>query len=165
MKTKVFFFAISLISVVIFSSCESKSGKRVKEMKKVEKVSILKADTLLFSPDKVGVTKLLKEFIPYPKFDGGTGMKVSFFIGIQYKEKTYQVECSGVKFFREDVTEEKAENDPSMSDLILTHYLASNTPKDYIDVLVVNKEVVKLTRRSAFIADDFYPTEVIWAKK
>lgn len=34
MKTKILFFAIALISVVvIFSSCESKSGKRVREMK------------------------------------------------------------------------------------------------------------------------------------
>lgn len=166
MKTKVFFFVITLISVVvIFSSCESKSGKRVREMKKVEKVLTLKTDTLLFSPEKIGVTKLVKEFTPYPTYDGGTGMKVSFFIGIQYKEKTYQVECSGVRFFRENLTQEKAENDPSISNLILTHYLSSNTPKDYIDVMAVNGEVIKLTRRSAFIANDFYPTEIIWVKK
>ena len=74
-------------------------------------------------------------------------------------------QCAGVKFFRENVTEEKAENDPSISSFVLTHYLSSNTPKNYIDVIVVKGEVVKLTRRSTFIADDFYPTEIIWVKK
>lgn len=71
----------------------------------------------------------------------------------------------GSKFFRENVTEEKAKNDPSISDLVLAHYLVSNTPKDYIDVTVVKGEVIKLARRSAFIADEFYPTELIWVKK
>lgn len=165
MKTKVFLFVITLIStVVIFSSCESKSGKRVREMKKVEKVSTQKYDTLLFSPEKIGATKLVKEFIPYPKYDGGTGIRVSFSIGIEYKGKTYQVDVRGSQFFSENITKEKAENDPSISDLVLAHYLSLNTPKNYIDVVVVKGEVVKLTRRSAFIANEFYPTEIIWKK-
>jgi hypothetical protein len=165
MKTKVFLFVITLIStVVIFSSCESKSGKRVREMKKVEKVSTQKYDTLLFSPEKIGATKLVKEFIPYPKYEGGTGIRVSFSIGIEYKGKTYQVDVRGSQFFSENITKEKAENDPSISDLVLAHYLSLNTPKNYIDVVVVKGEVVKLTRRSAFIANEFYPTEIIWKK-
>ncbi len=163
MKTKVFFFGIALISsLVIFSSCESKSGKRVREK---GKVSTQKSDTLLFSPEKIGATALLTEFFPYPKYDGGTGIKVSFSFGIQYKGKTYEVDVRGSKFFRENITEEKAKNDPSISELALAHYLVSNTPKDFIDVVVVKGEVVKLTRRSSFIADEFYPTELIWVKK
>lgn len=163
MKTKNFFFAVALISsLVIFSSCESKSGKRVREKQKVERQ---KSDTLLFSPEKIGATALLTEFIPYPKYDGGTGTRASFSFGIQYKGKTYEVDVRGSKFFRENITEEKAKNDPSISDLVLAHYLVSNTPKDYIDVTVVKGEVIKLTRRSAFIADEFYPTELIWVKK
>lgn len=165
MKTKFFFLTIALIiSLVIFSSCERKSGRRVSETQRTERVA--KSDTIVFSPEKIGVTNLVKEFIPYPKFDGGTGIRVSFFIGIQYKEKTYQVECSDVRFFREDLTQEKAESDQGVSKLILAHYLAANTPKDYVDVMVINGEVVKLSRRAAFFADDtFYPTEVIWEKK
>ena len=163
--TKVFLFAVALISVVIFSSCESKSGKRVREMKKVEKVSTQKADTLLFSPEKIGVTELVEKFTPYPQYDGGTGMDVSFSIGIQYKGKTYQIDVDGREFFSENISKEKAKNGQLISNLILTHYLSANTPKDYIDVLVVKGEVVKLTRRSAFIANEFYPTKVIWIKK
>lgn len=163
--TKVFFFVIALISLVIFSSCESKSGKRVSEMKKAEKVSTEKADTLLFSPEKIGVTELMEEFIPYPQYDGGTGMNISFSIGIEHKEKTYQIDVDGRQFFSENISKEKAKNSQLISNLILTHYLASNTPKDYIDVIAVNGEVVKLTRRSAFIANEFYPTKVIWVKK
>ena len=165
MKTKVFFLVIALISsLVIFSSCERKSGKMVSE--KAEKVSTtLKADTLLFSPEKVGVTELVEEFIPYPQYDGGTGMDVSFSIGIQYKGKTYQIDVDGREFFSENISKEKAKKGHLISNLILTHYLSANTPKDYIDVLVVKGEVVKLTRRSAFIADEFYPTEIIWVKK
>ncbi len=163
MKTKIFSLVVALIStVVIFSSCESKSGKRVSEKAKVE---TQKSDTLLFSPEKIGATALLTEFIPYPKYDGGTGIRVSFSFGIQYKGKTYEVDVRGSKFFRENATEEKAKNDPSISELVLAHYLVSNTPKDYIDVTVVKGEVIKLTRRSAFIADEFYPTELIWVKK
>jgi hypothetical protein len=166
MKTNIFFLAIALISsLVIFSSCESKSGKRVREIEKVEKVATQKTDTLLFSPEKIGVTELIKEFTPYPKYDGGTGMDVSFSIGIQHKEKTYQVDVRRGQFFSEDITREKAENDPAISDLVLAHYLASKTPKDYIDVVVIKGEVVKLTRRSAFIADELYPTALIWVKK
>lgn len=166
MKTKVFLFVIALIStVVIFSSCESKSGKRVREMKKVEKVSTQKSDTLLFSPEKIGVTKLVEEFTPYPQYDGGTGMDVSFSIGIQYKGKTYQVDVNGREFFSENISKEKARKGQLISDLILAHYLTSNTPKDYIDVVVVKGEVTKLTKRSAFIANEFYPTEIIWVKK
>lgn len=166
MKTKVFFLAIALISsLVIFSSCESRSGKRLREVKR-EKVSIQQEpDTLLFSPEKIGVTELVKEFIPYPQYDGGTGMKISFSIGIQYKEKTYQIDLYGSEFFHENLTKEKAEKSQNISNLILTYYKSANTPKDYIDVLVINGEVVKLTRRSAFIADEFYSTEIIWAKK
>jgi ribosomal protein L21 len=158
MKTKVSLFVIALIStVVIFSSCESKSGKRVSEKQK--------SDTLVFSPEEIGVTKLVKEFIPYPKYDGGTGIKVSFSIGIEYKGKTYQVDVRGDQFFSENITKEKAENDPSISNLILAHDLASNTPKDFIDVVVVKGEVTKLTKRSAIIAKGFYPTKIIWVKK
>ncbi len=153
----VIFTAVVLFS---FSSCESKSGKRVKEKEKE-----LKNDSLVFSPEKIGATALLMEFIPYPKYDGGTGIRVSFSFGIQYKGKTYEVNAKGNKFFRENVTEENAKNDPSVSDLVLSHYLVSNTPKDYIDVVVVKGEVVKLTRRSSFIADEFYPKKIIWEKK
>jgi hypothetical protein len=162
MKTKFFLVAVLISSLVIFSSCESRSGKRVR----AEKASTLKADTLLFSPDKIGVTELVKEFIPYPKFDHGTGMRVSFSIGVEYKGKTYQIDVRGSKFFQENVTEEVAKNDPSISSLVLTHYLSSNTPKDYIDVLVVKGEVIKLNRRATFFPDGtFYPTEIIWVKK
>jgi len=165
MKNQFSFFTIALISVmVIFSSCESRSGKRVREMKKVEKVSTLKTDTLLFSPDKIGVTKLVEEFVPYPQYDGGTGIDVSFLIGIQYKGKTYEINVNGREFFSENITREKAKNGQHISKSILAHYLASNTPKDYIDVVVVNGEVIKLTRRSAFIANEFYPTKIIWVK-
>lgn len=168
MKTKVFFFVIALISVVIFSSCERKSGKRVSNLKKVEKISTtLKAnnDTLLFTPDKIGVTELIKKFTPYPNFDGGTGMEISFSVGVQHKEKIYQVECDEIFYFGENLTQLKAEKDQKVADIILTHYLLKNTPISYVDVLVVKGEIVKITRRSAFIADDFYPTKVIWAKK
>jgi len=165
MKNQFSFFTIALISVmVIFSSCESRSGKRVREMKKVEKVSTLKTDTLLFSPDKIGVTKLVEEFVPYPQYDGGTGIDVSFLIGIQYKGKTYEINVNDREFFSENITREKAKNGQHISKSILAHYLASNTPKDYIDVVVVNGEVIKLTRRSAFIANEFYPTKIIWVK-
>jgi hypothetical protein len=162
MKTKSLFIAVALISsLAIFYSCNSKSGKRVKE---TEKVLTQKADTLLFSPEKIGVTELVKEFIPYPKYDGGAGMLVSFSIGIQYKEKTYQVDVHRNQFFDENISEEKAINDLDVANIVLSHYLCSNTPKDYIDVLVVKGEVIKLTRRSAFIANDFYPTKIIWIK-
>ncbi len=166
MKTKSLFIAVALISsLVIFSSCNSRSGKRVGETKKVEKVSISKADTLLFSPEKIGVTELVEEFIPYPKYDGGTGMEVSFSIGIQFKGKIYQVDVHGRDFFSENITEEKAKkNGCHVSEDILTHYLISNTPISYIDVLVIKGQVVKITRRSAFVADKFYPTEIIWVK-
>ncbi len=159
MKKKVFFLVIALISIiVIISSCERKSGRW-------EKVLTMKTDTLIFSPEKIGVTKMITEFIPYPQYDGGTGMRVSFSIGIENKGKTYEVNVRGSKFFAENVTEETAKNDPGISSLILTHYLASNTPKDYIDVTVLKGEVIKLTRRSTFIADEFFPTELIWEKK
>jgi len=63
MKTKIFSLVVALIStVVIFSSCESKSGKRVSEKAKVE---TQKSDTLLFSPEKIGATALFAdEFYP-----------------------------------------------------------------------------------------------------
>lgn len=156
-----FFFLIALTGAVIFSSCESKSGKKVKE---AQKVSIVKADTLFFSPERIGVTDLVEEFTPYPQYDGGTGMDVSFTIGIQYQGKTYQIDVSGREFFSENITQEKARQGKNISSLVSTHYLAANTPKDYVDVVVVGGEVVKLSRRSAFIADDFYPTEIIWVK-
>ena len=167
MKTKVFLFAIALISVVIFSSCESKSGKRVKEMKKVEKVSTPKADTdtLIFTPDKIGATELVKKFTSYPNFDGGTGMEISFFVGLQHKEKVYQVECDAIVFFGENLTQVKAEKDQRIADIILAHYLIKNTPISYVDVLVVKGEIIKFTRRAAFFPDGcFYPTIVIWEK-
>lgn len=160
MKTKNFFLVIALISgLVIFSSCGSESGKRLKEIEKA------KNDTLLFSPEKIGVTKLTKEFISYPNYDGGTGMIVNFSIGIQYKGKIYQINVLGNKFFHENITREKAKSDPAISKVVLAHYLCSNTPKDYIEVLVIKGEVVKITTRSMFIADEFYPAEIIWAKK
>lgn len=165
MKKSIFVILAVLLAVVltIFTSCESRSGKRAREMKKTEKRS---ADTLIFSPDKIGVTELLKEFISYPAFDGGTGMKASFFIGIQHAQKTYQIDCSEIRFFRENLTQEKAEQDQSILNLVLVHYLSSNTPKDYLDVTVVNGEVIQIARRAAFFPDgSFYPTKIIWEKK
>jgi uncharacterized protein YqgQ len=162
MKTKSFLFVIALIStVVILSSFKSESGKRVSEKQKVETQS----DTLVFSPEKIGVTKLVKEFTPYPKYDGGTGIKVSFSIGIEYKGKTYQVDVRGDKFFSENTTKEKAENDPSILDLISAYGLVLYMPKDLIDVVVVKVEVIKLTKRSVIIGNKFFPTEIIWVKK
>ncbi len=166
MKAKVSLLVIALISaVIIFSSCERKSGRRTAEMKKVEKVSTLKSDTLLFSPEKIGTTEMVEEFIPYPKYDGGTGIDVSFSIGIQYKGKTYEINVNDREFFSENITREKAKNGQHISKSILAHYLVSNTPKDCIDVMVVKGEVVKLTRRSAFIANEFYSTKIIWERK
>lgn len=167
MKTKVVFVVIALISVVFFSSCERKSGRMVREIKIVEKVSTLKAntDTLLFTPDKIGATELVKKFTSYPNFDGGTGMEISFSVGVQHKEKVYQVECDEIFYFGENFTQLKVEKDQEVADIILTHYLLKNTPISYVDVLVVKGKIIKITRRSAFIADDFYPTKVIWVKK
>jgi hypothetical protein len=153
---------LTFISNFFFSSCGSKSGKRVKEKVETQQSD---TDTLLFSPEKIGVTKLDKEFIPYPNYDGGTGIRVSFSFGIQYKGKTYEVDVQGSKFFGENISEEKAKNDHGLSGIIESHYLLSNTPKDYIDVLIANGEVIKLTRRGGFILnDEFHPTKLIWKK-
>lgn len=155
---KLFVFVFVILSVMVLSSCscESKSGKKANN-----KVSST-VDTLQFNPDQIGVTEIKKRFIPYPKFDGGTGLEISFSIGIQYQEKIYQVDVKDVWFFPEKITQEKAENE--MSDLIQSHYLASNTPKDYLDVIVINGQVVKLVIRPVFILDKFYPGKVIWEK-
>jgi len=169
MKTKTLFFVVVLINVVvIFSSCERQSGRRVKSpiADKVETVAKIKtADTLLFTPDKIGATELIKVFTPYPNFDGGTGMEINFFIGVQYKEKTYEVKCGDLVFFGENLTQIKAEKNQRINDVVLAHYLIKNTPISYLDVLVVNGEVVKIYRRSSFIANEFYPEKVIWVKK
>lgn len=163
MKTKVFFSIVVLMSLIVFfSSCESKSGKRVVE---TEKASTPKVDTLIFSPEKIGVTELVKEFIPYPQYDGGTGIEASFSAGIQFKGKIYEIKSFKNTFFREEVSKEKAESDKRIADVVLTHYLLSNTPKQSIDVFAINGEIVKITRRSAFIADEFYPSKIIWEEK
>lgn len=158
----VLLLTVAFVSVLLLSSCENRSGRRVREK---AGISASKSDTLLFAPEKIGATKLVKEFIPYPKFDGGTGLKVSFSIGVEYKGKTYQVNVRGGQFFSGRVLQEEAESDPAISDLVLTHYLASNTPKDYVGVMVVNGEVIKIIRRPAFISNEFYPVEIIWEKK
>ncbi|MFA5420587.1 MAG: hypothetical protein WC280_00990, partial [Patescibacteria group bacterium] len=73
MKAKICLLSFFLISVFLLSSCESKSGKRVREVREADKILATKSDTLVFSPEKIGATNLVVEFIPYPKFDGGTG--------------------------------------------------------------------------------------------
>jgi len=85
MKTKVFFFVIALIStVVIFSSCESKSGKRVKEMKnqtiteEVVRISQQEYDSLIDQGQRL---KNLKEYNEWlEKYISNLKKNPSFFL-------------------------------------------------------------------------------------
>lgn len=160
---------ILIVGVVVlglsFSSCESKSGPRARERQKVEKIQTPKSDSLIFVPEKIGVTEIEQRFLAYPQYDGGTGIWESFSIGIQHAGQIYQIDVRESRFFAQKLTEEEAKNDPSIAVLLLTHYLISNTPKEYLKVVVVNKEVVQISRKAAFSPDgEFYPEKLIWVK-
>jgi hypothetical protein len=165
MKTKIFLFAVALISVVIFSSCETGRGRRAREARKIERVSPQKVDTLHFSPDKIGVTKVVEEFTPYPKYDGGTGIEVSFSIGVQYNEKIYEIKYLERKYFAENLSKEKAERDPTIANAIWAHDLFGSTPKEKLDIVAINGEVVEISSIATFGDDgNFNPSQLIWVK-
>jgi hypothetical protein len=156
---------VLIVGVIIlgltFSSCESKSGQRARERKKME----MNDQVVIFTPEKIGVTEIEQRFIPYPQYDGGTGIWASFSIGIQHGGKIYQVNLSENRFFSEKLTEEEAKTDPRIAVLLLTHYFINNTPKEYLKVVVENKEVVRISRDAAFFPDEtFYPEKIIWKK-
>lgn len=72
MKTKVFFFVVALISVVIFYSCESKSGKRQRVVSVQSKVEAEKKveDSLVFEIQKLKrQNEEMERFISYLKED------------------------------------------------------------------------------------------------
>ena len=167
MKKSIFVILAGLAVVAVLASCESQSGKKVREAK----VSQLKAerapaqDTLCFHPEEIGVTELVKEFTPYPGYDGGTGMKISFLIGIRHGEKIYEVQCSEGKFFRDNVTKEEAMRDQSLALVDFAHDLLEIMPESDISIVSVNEEIVKISRDPKF--DDngkFIPSQVIWEK-
>lgn len=164
--TKVLFVIIALISVVIFSSCESRSGKRVREIKKVEKVSAQKADTFIFSPDHLGVTKLIKKFTPYPNYDGGTGMEISFSIGVQYKEKIHEIEYTEREFFDHNLSRAEAEQGQRIATVAWAHDLLEIIPKKNVNIVVVSGEIVKISTSPTFGNNgNFTPSQVVWEKK
>lgn len=158
------FIAIMIVATVATistscSSCERKSGRR--ENLKFKTAS----DTLTFTPGQIGVTSFYEEFIPYPKFDGGTGMKISFSIGIEYSGKVYEVKFSEISFVHNDMSKEEMRKEDDIKEAVWKYNILKSTCHKNIKVLIINGEVIKITKEPTFDGlNEFSPAQVIWEK-
>lgn len=143
------------------SSCERRSGRRPATSKS-EKVF----DTLIFTPDQIGVTDFSEEFIPFPNFDNGTGMKVSFSIGAKHGPKIYEMKTSEMSFARGDVSKEEMRNQKDIKEAVWIYNSLKIEKPANIKVFVTKGVVVKITKEPTFNGyNEFSPSQVIWEKK
>lgn len=155
------FIAIILVAIVatISTSCVRKSGRR--PAPKFETVS----DTLIFTPEQIGVTDFSKKFIPYPGFDNGTSMKFSFSIGMKCDGKIYEVKYLKGIFAHDDLSEEKMMEKKEIKEAISTYMLLRTIKSEDIKVIIVKGDVIKITKEPTFNGlNEFSPAQVIWEK-
>ncbi len=159
---------LAISAIFVITSCESKSGKRFRGIKNetnAEKTTIKKNDTLFFTPEKIGITQLVKDFTPYPDCDNGACIQIHFSIGVLYQEQIYELRYAEGKHFREYVSQEKAETDTRIADVKLVHGLLMSTPEVYLRIVVVNGQIVKISRAPIFGEDgNFTPSQLILTK-
>lgn len=153
-----------MVLLIVFSSCESRSGRRVKPVSKVEVIDQTKvADTTFVTPDKVGVSNMINKFTPYPDCDGGECVSVEFIIAVQISEALYQVKLSEMSFTRE---KGKAKEDNRIVTATLIHSLVTKIPAKEVLVALVNHEVVKISTKEIWGTGGYFtPPEVLWQKK
>lgn len=157
---KVFFAIIIVLAIAsVATSCERKSGRRTSPVRTEIK------DTIWVTPEKIGVTDLTKKFIPFPDYDGGTGIEVSFLIGVQSAGKVYEVKYFESVFFRGEKTIEESWNTKEVVNTLSNYQDFCLVGCQNFKVALLKGEIVKIKTISRFIGNEFFPEKTIWQRK
>ncbi len=156
-------FILAIIVTLNFSSCERKSGRRIPVANPNTKVMLHKSDTVVFIPEKLGVTDLEVEYTPYPEFDGGTGIEISYSVGAEYLGKIYEVHCDKSYFYPEKLTKFEAENSLKAGAAVMSYKALSKAQANKLLVVALKGKIIKIYSPSTITEDrKFTPKHVYY---
>lgn len=159
----------SIVSIVVLSFLFACSKENNTVASKVEKKSAkpIISESVVVTPEAVGVSGIKSNFTPFSKCDGGECLDIDFTVGI----KIPQGEKATFTYFKDlhFSSYSSRAGDVKKAPEIVKGKLLYNTLRTInsqkITVTLVGNRITKITKKEEWKGKTFTPEEVLWEEK